>query len=84
MRDPDVKTILAYLEGAQTIVALYETLEGPELHTFAFKALADALSSPALLAAQLHLAPDHATVMLIADPIGATVVVPLRDTDGSP
>lgn len=78
----DMKTVLRHLMGAQTVIALYQADGRPELHTFAFQALAETLAAPALLAAQLHLAPGPATVTLIEVPDGATVIVPLRDTAG--
>lgn len=75
----DVKTVLQYLEGAQTIIALYESPDGPQSTEFAFKALADVLASPELLKAQLRLAEGHDTVMFISgEPNGPTVVLPLR------
>jgi hypothetical protein len=75
----DLKTILGYLEGAQTIVALYESPDGPTSTEFAFKALADILSAPELLKAQLRLKDGHDTVMLMStEPNGPTLVIPLR------
>jgi hypothetical protein len=73
----DTGTILGFLEGAQTIIALYESPEGPTNTEFAFKALSDILSSPALLRAQLRLKEGHDTVMLM-EPGGSTFVLPLR------
>lgn len=75
----DVKTVLGYLEGAQTIVALYESPEGPTSHEFAFNALAEILAAPELLRAQLRLKEGHETVMLIGmEPNGPVVVIPVR------
>jgi hypothetical protein len=76
----DLNTILGYLEGAQTIIALYESPDGPTSTEFAFKALAEVLASPELLKAQLRLKDSHDTVMLMTgEPNGATVVISLRN-----
>lgn len=75
----DLTTVLTFLEGAQTVIALYEGQDGPENRQFAFKALKDILNDRELLAAQLRLKVGHDTVILISgEPNGQTIVLAVR------
>ena len=78
-----IKTILAFLEGAQTIIALYQSPDGPVQREFAFDALADLLNDPELLRAQIDLRAGNDSVMLMGEPSGPMCIVSMRPALGA-
>lgn len=78
MRSADVRTVLAFLQGAQTIAALYQSPDGPTDPETGFVMVSAALEAKPLLEAQLRLQMDMGQgAVLVLQPDGLATALPV-------
>lgn len=75
MNNKNVKTLMDFMAGAQTILALYGSPKGPTDPLQCYKLLVELLEDPDLLAAQMDLNPNHKVVMLLGEPYNQSPVL---------
>lgn len=76
MNEQHVKTVLGYMNAAQTVLAVYGSPEGPTDPLACHKILVELLEDPELLRAQMALLPEKIVLLLGEQKAGSPVFLP--------
>lgn len=68
------EVVLGFMSAAQTVLAVYASPDGPIDPLACYNALTMLLEDPALLAAQMALAPHNKNILLLGEPGSTTLV----------